>query len=156
MSSRAVPHEPDTSPGSGARLNGDRAIRERRRHIVTPNTESLRKGAFAEAARYVITRPQLPPIHFFGKKKPEKVAALKPLPSPFYYAVTSKNAYGRTANGAVQGRIFMGIDPPRWRISVSVGKRLKKCSIAVIRQFVPVCIPGLHNVSTQRIPWGEN
>ena len=83
MSSRAVPHEPDTSPGSGARLNGDRAIRERRRHIVTPNTESLRKGAFAEAARYVITRPQLPPS-ISSVKISEKSAALKPLPSPVF------------------------------------------------------------------------
>jgi len=30
---------------------------------------------------------------------------------------------------AVQGRIFVGIDPPRWRISLSVGKRLKKMAV---------------------------
>ena len=49
------------------------------------------------------------------------IAALKPLPSPFYYAVTSKHAYGRTANRAVQCRISFRIDPPRWRIFLSVG-----------------------------------
>jgi len=91
---------------------------------ISPNTESQRKGTFAEAARYVITRPQLP--RFISSVNiSEKAAALKPLPSPFYYAVTSNYAYGRTANGAVQCRIFR-IDPPRWRIFLSVGKRLKK------------------------------
>ena len=73
---------------------------------ISPNTESQRKGTFAEAARYVITRPQLP--RFISSVNiSEKAAALKPLPSPFYYAVTSNYAYGRTANGAVQCRISL-------------------------------------------------
>ena len=70
------PHEPCSMSRTprqnrGARLNGDRAIRERRRHIVTPNTESLRKGTFAEAARYVVMRPWLPSSISSVKKRVE-------------------------------------------------------------------------------------